>query len=101
MKGFLYSLLAAFGLTFVPLIILRLPFSLGVVSFLKAVSEKILAPGTYIDILLAGEKYFSITSPISDLANFVFYALIIYAVVELWHLYFPTSRKTQSPTSSR
>jgi hypothetical protein len=77
-KRLLYASLIACGVTALPLLILRFESDSGIFHGLKLVSTQLLVPGTLLGYFVAGGMVDDISFLIANLANFVFYAVLIY-----------------------
>ena len=81
MKRLLYALLAACGITTVPILLLRLQSDSRLVTTLKSVSSNLLLPGTFLGFVGSGGKIDDISFVFADSINFILYFVLIYLLL--------------------
>ena len=82
MRRIIYAVLVACTFTFVPMLILRLNAETAHIKSLKNVSAALEVPGAFIGFLAVSGRIDDIDSALTDVANFVFYFLITWLVLE-------------------
>jgi len=73
MRRVVYAVVAACVFTFVPLVILRLESTSGLVKSLKDIAAALGVPGAAVGFIVAAGRIHDIDSGVSDATNFAFY----------------------------
>jgi hypothetical protein len=97
-KRLLFGLLVGCMFTFGPVWILKLPSDTGLMGSLKWAGSYVAMPGTFVGLVASGGNIDDINFVIADIANLIFYTVLVYLLLSLWSRH---SDKVRQPRPSK